>query len=135
MRRTTASILVAVGLASCAPTEATAPRTETSVTSGARQCFQPSRIQNFTRGGTDRIYVRVLGGGVFALQSGGCPDLGTSIALSITPATGISDRLCVGDRANITQPSDSFGPGQCIARVSGSLSPTEIDALPPAQRP
>lgn len=135
MHRPLALILASAAVASCAPTDGMAPRSEATSTSGVRQCFQPSQIQNFTRAGTDQIYVRVLGGGVFSLQSGGCPDLGSGVALAITPASGISDRLCIGDRANITQPSGSFGPGQCIARVGGSLSPADIEALPPARRP
>lgn len=134
MRRSLALVIAAAGVAGCAPTGATVPTADTAG-GGARQCFQPSRIQNFTRGGTDQIYVRVLGGGVFGLQSGGCPDFGVTTSLSITPANGIGDRLCAGDNARIVLPSGSFGPDRCIARVGNSLTPAQIEALPARQRP
>lgn len=134
MRRSLALILAAGGVASCAPTGETAPRPG-SASSSALQCFQPSRILNFTRGGTDQIYIRVLGGGVFSLQGGGCIDLGVSPAITIRPAIGISDRLCSGDSAIIEQPGGGFGPRQCRARISAPLTQAEIDALPSAQRP
>jgi hypothetical protein len=138
MRRALALISVAAGLAGCAPTGGAGPDGGSQVTpagSSARQCFQASRIQNYTRGGTDRIYIRVLGGGVFGIQSAGCSDFGVTPSLSIAPASGVGDRLCAGDSARIVLPSGSFGPGQCLARVGNALSAAEIEALPPAQRP
>lgn len=136
MRPTLAFLFAAAGVASCAPTEGAGPGAQiVPGGGGARQCFQASRIQNYARGGTDRIYVRVLGGGVFGLQSGGCADFGVTPSLSITPASGIGDRLCAGDSARIVLPSASFGPGQCLARVGNALTPAEIEALPSSQRP
>ncbi len=136
MRRSLALLLATAGVASCAPTDGAMPGGRFATDpGGARPCFQAARIQNFTSGGTDQIYIRVMGGGVFSLQSAGCPDIGTGSALSITSATGISDQLCVGDRARVTLPSGSFGSGQCIARISEALTPAQIEALPSRQRP
>lgn len=136
MRRSIALLVVLSGVAACAPTEGAAPGSGIGrPDGGARQCFQPDRITNFTRGETEQIYVKVLGGGVFALRSGGCPDLGNSNALLITPATGVGSQVCVGDSARITVPGTSFGPNQCLARVERSLTEAEVEALPGRQRP
>ncbi len=137
MRKAVTVILAAAGLAACAPTEGapTASRIATA-DSGARQCFSPSRITNFTRAGTDQIYVRALGGGVFSVRSAGCPDLGTANSLALTPLGGLGGSdLCVGDSARIQVANNNFGPPQCIARVERSLSPAEVEALPSRERP
>lgn len=136
MYRPIALVLALAGLAACAPSTGNAPGSQAAASEGyARPCFQPARITNFTRGDTQQIYVKVLGGGVFALRSSGCPDFGTGFALQIAPATGIGDRLCVGDSAQVAAPNGSFGPGQCLARVERSLTDAEVEALPSRYRP
>lgn len=136
MRRSLAIILAAAGVAACAPAAETAPGPQASASSPyARPCFQPARITNFARGETQRVYVKVLGGGVFELGSAGCPDFGTGPALLIAPATGIGNSLCVGDSARVAAPNGSFGPHPCLARVERSLTDAEVEALPSRQRP
>ena len=136
MSRILALVLVGAAVAGCAPTDGTAPGAQIGTAAGgARQCFQPDRIINFTKGDTEQIYVRVLGGGVFAIRSGGCPDVGNANALVITSATSIGSQVCVGDGARIAVPRTSFGPDQCLARVERSLTEAEVEALPSRQRP
>ncbi|WP_425991717.1 hypothetical protein [Brevundimonas sp. TWP2-3-2] len=136
MRRPIALVIFLSSIAACAPTEGPAPSSGIGTPDGgARQCFQPDRITNFTRGGTEQIYVKVLGGGVFAIQAGGCPDIGNANALVITPATGIGSQVCVGDSARIALPNVRFGPDQCFARIERSLTEAEVEALPGRQRP
>jgi hypothetical protein len=136
MRRSIAVLIALSGLAACAPTEGSAPGSGIGLPDGgARQCFQPDRIINFTRGETEQVYVKVLGGGVFAIRSGGCPDVASANSLSITPATGMGGQLCVGDSARIVVPNASFGPDQCLARVERSLTEADVEALPSRQRP
>ena len=136
MRRSIALLIALSAVAACAPTGDAAPGSQIGTPGGgARQCFQPDRITNFTRGDDEQVYVKVLGGGVFAIRSGGCPDVGTTNSLSISPATGVGGQLCVGDSARIVLPNARFGPDQCLARVERSLTAAEVEALPGPQRP
>ena len=137
MRRSIAALIALSAVAACAPTEGRTPEGRFATSAdGPRQCFEPRRVTNFRRGETDQqVYVRVLGGGVFEIASGGCFDLGSTNGLAITPSIGISDRLCVGDGANITVLNSTAPQGPCLARVVRSLSEAEIEALPGRQRP
>lgn len=137
MHRSLAIVLAAAAVAGCAPTEGASPNARIATADGGpRQCFEPRRVTNFRRGETDQqVYVRVLGGGVFELASAGCFDLGSTNGLSITPSIGISDRLCVGDGAQISVLNPTIAQGPCSARVVRSLTQTEVEALPGIQRP
>lgn len=137
MRRSIAALIVLSAVAACAPTEGGTPDARFATAADRpRQCFEPSRVTNFRRGQTDQqIHVRVLGGGVFELASGGCFDLGTANGLAISPTIGISDRLCVGDGARVTVLNSTASRGPCQARIVRSLSEAEIEALPSRQRP
>lgn len=133
MRQSIAALVIAAGVAACAPTGGTAP--DAAARAAPRPCFQPDRITNFTDGGGQRLYVRVFGSGVYAIGTGGCPDVASAHTLAITPTIGVSDRLCVGDSARIAVPNASFGPNPCIARVERALTEAEVEALPSNQRP
>jgi len=137
MHRSIALLIALSTVAACAPTEGSTPESRfATAESGPRQCFEPGRVINFRRGATDQqIYVRVLGGGVFEIGSAGCFDLGTTNSLAITPAIGVSDRLCVGDSARVTIMNPTISQGPCAARVVRSLTGAEIEAMPRAQRP
>ncbi len=136
MRRSIALLSVLSCVAACAPTGGAAPggRFQTANDEPAR-CFQQDRVINFTRGETQQVYVRVLGGDVFAIRGGGCPDVGSANSFSLTPAAGVGNRMCVGDSVRIAVPDTRFGPDQCLARVERSLTPAEVEALPGIQRP
>ena len=136
MRRSIALLLASVAVAGCAPTDGSAPEAQIAARDGgARQCFQPQRVINFRQGGTQQVYLRVLGGGVFEVSAAGCLDLGSTNAMAISPSIGVSDRLCVGDSAQITVLNPTAAPGACPARVVRSLSGAEVEALPGRQRP
>lgn len=136
MRRSIALLLALSGLAACAPTEGAAPGARFRATADEpARCFQPDRVINFARGDTQQVHVRLLGGGVFAIRGGGCPDVGSATAFALTPAAGVGSRICVGDSVRITVPDNRFGPDQCLARVERSLTPAEVEALPANQRP
>lgn len=136
MRRPIALLLALIGLAACAPTGAdTSPGLGTSA-GGPRQCFEPARVINFTRGANpQQVNLRAFGGAVFQVNSAGCLDLARTNAMAITPTIGVSDRLCVGDSARITVLNPSISQGPCAARVERSLTAAEIEALPGNQRP
>ena len=136
MRRSIAVLIALSAVAGCAPTDGAAPGTQIATRDGgARQCFDPDRVINFRQGEQERLYLRVLGGGVFQVGSSGCFDLGTTSAMAISPSAGINDRLCVGDSARITILSLSSLPGPCFARIERSLTEAEIEALPGRDRP
>ncbi|WP_396594408.1 DUF6491 family protein [Brevundimonas sp. R86498] len=123
-------------LAACAPA---APGGSSALSAASdrapRQCFQARQIINFREGDDQQIYLRVLGGEVFALASVGCWDLAGANALSVTPAIGGSDRMCVGDTAEIAIANASLPRGPCRARIDRVLTEAEITALPSRQRP
>ena len=136
MRRSIAVLIALSGIVACAPTDASAPGSQIATRDGGpRQCFEPGRVINFRQGEQERLYLRVLGGGVFQVGSAGCFSLGTTNAMAISPSAGISDRLCVGDSARITILSPSSRPGPCFARIERSLTEAEIEALPGRHRP
>ncbi|WP_298163610.1 hypothetical protein [Brevundimonas sp.] len=136
MRRSITVLLALSGLAACAPTEGGAQGSQLATRDGGvRQCFEPGRVINFRQGEQQRLYLRVLGGGVFQVGSSGCFDLGSANAIAISPSAGINDRLCVGDGARIASLGPSSLPGPCFARIERSLTEAEIEALPGRQRP
>ena len=136
MRRSIALLFVLSGVAACAPTGEAAPGARLQAASDEpARCFQQDRIINFKAGETQQVYVRIFGGDVFAIRGGGCPDVSTSNVFSLTPATGVGSRICVGDSVRIAVPNTRFGPDQCLARVERSLTPAEVEALPGIQRP
>lgn len=135
MRRPLAFVVVAAALAGCAPSAEMAARAGPSAPGEARQCFDPARIVNFTRGETSTLYVRALGGEVFVLTGAGCPDIGSGPTIAVTPALGFGSRICVGDDADVVSPSTTFGPLRCRARVTRALTEAEVEALPSRYRP
>lgn len=136
MRRLITLLFAAAGVAACAPAAGSAPDSALATSrSGSGQCFDPARIVNYTRGETSMIYVRALNGDVFGITGAGCPDIGAGVTISITPATGIGSRLCVGDDAQVVTPAAGFGPARCRARVQSALTPAEVEALPSRFRP
>lgn len=123
-----------VGLNACAPSAETADggsmasRTE-------RQCFDSDRLTNFTVDDTHTVYVEAANRDVYELQiAGGCTQLDSAFGLQITPSTGGSSRLCIGEAANI-RAGTTGSTGPCRARVSRMLTPEQVAALPSRLRP
>lgn len=136
MRRSIALLFAVAGLTACAPSTTSAPDGAASPSaSGPRQCFDPARITNFTRGEPGTLYVRALNGDVYRVNGPGCADLGAGVTISIAPAVGIGSQLCVGEDAQILTPAASFGPSRCRARIQAALTDVEVQALPSRHRP
>lgn len=130
-----AATLVAFGgVSACAPL----PSGEGGTTAaGPNPCFYASQVRNFRTDRTEQLYVRAARDGLYRLESlGGCPDLDGAVALSLVPRFGGSDRLCRGDQVQvvINQPSPTFS-APCYARVTGLVTPEELEALPERVRP
>ena len=103
-----------------------------------RQCFSSEQVRNFRAGNTGQLYVRVMRGQVYELNSsGGCTDLDFAQQLAITPDVGglAGGRLCTGEWARISLPASSAPPQTCRARVSRLLTEAEVAALPDRHRP
>lgn len=122
------------GLTACAPS------TEMADASGGggqtpRQCFDSDRLTNFTVDDTHTVYVEAANRDVYELQiAGGCNQLDSAFGLQITPSTGGSSRLCIGEAANI-RAGTTGTTGPCRARVSRMLTPEQVAALPSRLRP
>ena len=101
------------------------------------QCFYGDQVRNFRAGGHSQLYIRSMRDQVFELNaSGGCTDLEFTHRIAITPDPGLGGgRICTGDWARITLPDSSAPVRTCRARVSRTLTPEEIAALPDAHRP
>lgn len=125
---------------SVAVLNACAPSTEMADASGggsqtARQCFDSDRLTNFTVDDTHTVYVEAANRDVYELQiAGGCTQLDSAFGLQITPSTGGSSRLCIGEAANI-RAGTTGTTGPCRARVSRMLTPEQVAALPSRLRP
>lgn len=128
--------LALMGMAGCAPMEGAAPGSRVAASDGgARQCFDPSRIVNFSTGEAQQLYVRTLGGEVFRINSASCLNTGLITTVSITPVGGMGSRVCAGESVEVATPNPSFGPGRCSARVDRALTEAEVEALPSRYRP
>lgn len=137
MRRTVVLACLAT-LAACAPMDPAGPGgSEMANQPRARQCFTPSQVTNFRQGGDDRsIYLKVLNGDVFELQSGGCMDLNFANSIQITQELGDAGRVCVGDTTRLLSGGGSNLVNiPCRARVERRLTEAELAALPSRDRP
>jgi hypothetical protein len=136
MSRALALLTTALLMAGCAPTGAGSPGGMAAAgDSTPRQCFRSSQIRNFRPGGAQQLYIRAQDGAVYGIRASACLELGTTNAMTITPATGPSDRLCVGDSARIDVLGATLRQGPCAARVHRVLTEAEVEALPSRQRP
>ncbi len=133
-----AALAVFVPLASCAPVADGGAAVDSAAAGPGRQCFSADQVRNFRAGGAGRLYVRVIRGQVFELNSsGGCTDLDFANQIAITPDVGAlgGSRICTGDAARITLPAASAPVRTCRAWVSRQLTEAEVSALPAVDRP
>jgi hypothetical protein len=101
--------------------------------SGAGHCFRAADVNGWRAGGQQAVYLRVGVNRVFRMQlMGPCPDINWSEDIGIE-ATG-SPWICSGIDATIISPSP-IGPRRCPVTGLQELSPSELAALPPGQRP
>lgn len=114
----------------------TAAPASAALASGAPdQCFLSSRITNYASADDATLYVRTLDRKVFQLDtSGACFNLSMADQITVQAFNGGS-RLCAGDTAEIRAPGGIGGAQTCRARVAGTLTQEQIDALPSRARP
>jgi len=133
MRRLLVIALIAAPLGACAPTADGAVQRQGPQV--ARACFQTDRITNFRSGTGGTLYVKTLNDTVYALQTAGCLDLDGAVSIALQPDFGGSSRLCTGDSAQVFLPRSTVGPNPCRVRLTGALTPAEVEALPSRDRP
>ena len=131
-----APIACAALLAACAgkyPPDAGYYATPASAVAPAgRSCFRPSEVTNFSAPNERTVYLRA-GARTYQMQlMGTCPNIDWSMHLGIQ-ATG-SPWICQGIDATIVAPTQ-IGPQRCPVTGIRQLSPQEVAALPPRDRP
>jgi len=129
---------IAALTASCAPVDGAGAPGDSAAAGPERQCFSPEQVRNFRQGRPNQLYVRVIRGEVYELNSsGGCTDLDFAQRLAITAdGAGLAGgRICTGDWARITLPGSAAAVSTCRARVDRVLTAEEVAALPSAHRP
>ena len=135
MRFLSAAIVSALAISACAPSAQVAP--EVAAASDAPdRCFRIDDIRNFSAADTTTLYVRTVRDSVYQIDStGGCWDMDTVLALSITPMRGGFGTACVNDTVNIIVPGSTAGQGRCTGIVRKALTTEEVEALPSRVRP
>ena len=125
--RLLASALAGLTLAACAPMAGGGSSADLAAAPG--QCVRASQIHAFSTPG-DAAYVRSNQGYVYRLAGPeSCFGPGV-VSLSIEPAGGVSERVCVGEEARVrVARTDSF-PITCIARVEGPITDSSVSELP-----
>lgn len=100
-----------------------------------RQCFFQQQIDNFRTDGSQTLYLKVRGSGVYKLSTAGaCNDLDGAYQMAIVADMGGS-RLCTDEWATVAVPG-SAGPLQsCRVRIDKKLTDAEVAALPAHSRP
>lgn len=123
-----AATMAAVGLAGCST-----PGGE--LDGPPRQCFFASQASSFTAPSENRVYVRVGVNEVYQLDMlGPCRDIDWSHRIGIAPRGGGSN-ICAGFDADLIVPQAGAAPSRCPVRAVRRLSPAEVEALPPRDRP
>lgn len=130
------TVMAACAVSACAPMGSTGPGGQVGLGDrAAAACFRPQQIVNFRGGDEQNLFVRALGGDVFEARTSGCFDLERATTITVTPAAGASNRLCVGDSANILVSGSTLPQGPCYARIVRTLTEAEVEALPSRYRP
>ncbi|CAN5116605.1 hypothetical protein BH10PSE1_BH10PSE1_33890 [soil metagenome] len=102
---------------------------------GPDQCFLSSRITNYASANDTTLYLRMLDRKVFQLDTtGACFNLSMANQVTVQAFSG-GTRLCANDTAEITSRGGTGGVETCRARVVGTLTKDQIDALPSRARP
>jgi hypothetical protein len=132
MRYLVSAVLLAAGLAACAPTTPPTPPGQPPAARVPNRCFRTDQIRNFRFDNT-RLFVRSTQNDVHEIGFiGGCR-LNTTTTIKIANWMPWLRQVCVGDRVTVS--SRTQRGISCQARVSRSLSDEEIAALSPRQRP
>jgi hypothetical protein len=97
-----------------------------------RQCFFPRNVNGFSAVDDDVVNVRVGVRDIYQLKLlGPCPDVDWTWKIGIISR---GSTICTGLDATLLVPS-TIGPQRCAVRTVRKLTPEEVEALPPKQKP
>lgn len=100
----------------------------------ARACFFKNQMNGWKEVGDRQVNIRVSVRDVYVIElASPCWNLKWSQSLGIE-ARGQSS-ICTGDTVDVIVPDRTTGPDRCWGRVTRKLTPEEVAALPPKQRP
>jgi hypothetical protein len=99
-----------------------------------RQCFFQQQLNGWKEVGDRQVNVRVSVRDVYVIALD-APCLNLRWAQSIGLDARGSNNVCTGDTVTVVVPDRSMGPNRCFGRVTRHLTPEEVAALPPKQRP
>jgi hypothetical protein len=123
---TTAALLV---LGACATPDPDNPR----ASNPSRQCFFANSASGFTAVDTQTVNVRVGARDVYRLDlMGTCPDINWNSQIALVSRG--SSSICTGTGATIITRGPT-GQQRCPVRMVTQLTPAEVEALRPRDRP
>lgn len=100
----------------------------------ARQCFFQQQVNGWKEVGDRQVNVRAGVRDVYVVAlDAPCWNLRWAQAIGLE-ARG-SSSVCTGDLVTVVVPDRATGPDRCVGRVTRRLTPEEVAALPPKQRP
>jgi hypothetical protein len=110
------------------------PAAPPSAVKPARACFFKQQMNGWKEVGDRQVNIRVSVRDVYeiALDSP-CWNLKWSQSLGIESRG--SSSICTGDTVDVIVPDRATGPDRCFGRVVRKLTPEQVAALPPKQRP
>lgn len=101
---------------------------------GPRACFFKSQLNGWKEVGDRQLNVRVSVNDVYTIAlDSPCWNLKWAQALAVQSRG--SSNICTGDTVDVIVPDRTTGPDRCWGRVTRRLTPDEVKALPPKQRP
>lgn len=128
------SAALAAAFLAAGAAQAQSPAVQPPAVKPARQCFFKQQLNNWKEVGDRQVYVRVSVRDVYeiALDS---PCLNLRWSQSLGVAARGSNSICTGDTVTLIVPDRATGPDRCFGRVVRKLTPEQVAALPPKQRP
>lgn len=137
MARASAWAAAAIGfaaLAGCAPSESPDSGSQVA-TRPAPRCFLASNARNFRSVNSTTVHLRVGRRDFYRIDLlGPCPDLDFSLRLGLQ--TRGTSQVCVGSGLGTSIiVRGSRGPTRCSIRQITALTPEEVNALSPRDRP
>jgi hypothetical protein len=121
--------LVAAGLALSSAHAATAPAAK-----APRACFFQRQMNGWKEVGDRQVNLRIGVNDVYQVDlDSPCWNLRWTQHLGVESRG--SSSICTGDTVTLVVPDRTTGPNRCFGRVTHKLTPEEVAALPPKQRP
>jgi hypothetical protein len=123
-------VLAAVLAVSAAQAQPAAPPAKPQT----RSCFFKRQLDSWKEVGDRQVNVRVGVRDVYSIAlDSPCWNLRWAQRLGVE-ARG-TNSICTGDMITVIVPDRTTGPDRCFGRVTRHLTPEEVAALPPKERP